>query len=108
MNILKMTKKLPLLYRCYNPYGSIYIRMIAIPFKRVSETLTEIPIKNDFLIIVLNKRLGKEVSLKARAYSDEYIIDIENKKIFSPGPDEKANTKDDIELPINPKVLNLQ
>jgi hypothetical protein len=47
------------------------------------------------------------VDLKARAYSDQYIIDIENKKIFSPGPDGKAGTKDDISLPINPEVLGL-
>jgi hypothetical protein len=57
---------------------------------------------------VLNKKLGKEVSLKARAYSDEYIVDVENRKIFSPGPDGKPGTKDDIKLPINPEVLGWQ
>ena len=62
-------------------------------------------VHDDLLHIVLNKRLGKEVSLKARAYGDEYIVDVENKKIFSPGPDEKAGTKDDIKLRINPEVL---
>jgi hypothetical protein len=41
------------------------------------------------------------------AYSDEYIIDAEKKIIFSPGPDGKSYTKDDIKLPINPQVLNL-
>ena len=56
---------------------------------------------------MLNKRLGKDFSLKARAYSDEYIIDVENRKIFSPGPDGKANTKDDIFLPIDPEVLHV-
>ncbi len=101
------SKKLPLLYRCYNPFGSIYIRMISIPFERTSKTLTAIPIKNDFLTIILNKRLGIKINLKALAYSDEYIIDIENKKIFSPGPDGKSYTNDDIILPINPEVLNL-
>ena len=59
------------------------------------------------LQIVLNLRLGRDINLKARAYSDEYIIDIENKKILSPGPDEKVGTDDDIFLPINPQVLNL-
>jgi hypothetical protein len=53
----------------------------------------------------LDKRLGKEVSLKARAYGDEYIVDVENKKIFSPGPDGKPNTRDDIKLSINPDLL---
>ena len=66
---------------------------------------SDLPVHADLLQIVLNKRLGKEVSLKSRAYSDEYIVDIENKKIFSPGPDGKANTKDDIKLRINPEVL---
>ncbi|GAI51337.1 unnamed protein product [marine sediment metagenome] len=47
------------------------------------------------------------MSLKARAYGDEYIIDVEKKRIFSPGPDGEADTKDDIKLTINPEVLNL-
>ena len=62
-------------------------------------------VQDDLLQIVLNKRLGKDVSLKARAYSDEYIVDVENRKILSPGPDGKVGTKDDIELAINPQVL---
>jgi hypothetical protein len=41
------------------------------------------------------------------AYSDEYIIDVEKKIIFSPRPDGKSFTKDDVKLPINPAVLNL-
>ena len=53
----------------------------------------------------MNQRLGKDVSLKARAYGQEYIVDVPNKKIFSPGPDGKAGTKDDITLRINPEVL---
>lgn len=62
-------------------------------------------IQDDLLQIVLNKRLGKDFSLKARTYSDEYIVDIENRKMFSAGPDGKADTKDDIFLRINPEVL---
>ena len=42
-----------------------------------------------------------------RAYSDEYIINVEKKIIFSPGPDGKSYTKDDIKLPINPQSLTL-
>jgi len=64
-----------------------------------------ISVQDDLLQIVLNRRLGKEVSLKACAYGDEYIVDIENKKILSPGPDGKTDTKDDITLPINPELL---
>ena len=63
-------------------------------------------VQDDLLQIVLNKRLGKPVSLKARAYGDKYIVDLEGKKIFSPGPDERGGTKDDISFPINPDVLD--
>ena len=66
---------------------------------------TALRIQDDLLQIVLKKRLGKEVSLKARAYGDEYIVDIEDKKILSPGPDGEVGTNDDIALPINPEVL---
>jgi hypothetical protein len=100
---------MPFLYTCYNPAGSLFLQMIDL--NRVCKTVPgqklNIIIWNDLLQIVINKRLGKEVDLKARAYSDQYIIDIENKKIFSPGPDGKARTKDDIALPINPEVLGL-
>jgi len=54
---------------------------------------------------VLSKKLGSELSLKARAYSDRYIIDMERKKIFSPGPDGKPHTCDDIKLLINSEAF---
>ena len=100
---------LPWYYRCYNPMGSMFICYLACPriFRGEQEVTTNIPIRSDLLQIVLNKRLGKDINLKARAYSDEYIIDIENKKIFSPGPDGIPHNKDDIKLIINPQVLNL-
>jgi hypothetical protein len=59
------------------------------------------------LKIALNKRLGEEIDLTARAYSDQYIIDIEKKYIISPGPNGKIGMGDDIKLPINPEVLGL-
>ncbi|MEJ2702664.1 MAG: hypothetical protein P8Z79_09515 [Sedimentisphaerales bacterium] len=96
---------LPLIYWCYNPLGSKCIRMLGFFYNLDPERSSDLPIRADLLQIVLNKRLGKEVNLKARAYSDEYIIDVENKKIFNPGSDGKAGTKDDIKLRINPKVL---
>ena len=103
---LSLTDKeqIPMLYRCYNPHVNV-----AGPSYRVlkivksGKLLTQV--QDDLLQIVLSNRLGKDFSLKARAYSDEYIIDIENRKVFSPGPDGKANTKDDIFLRINPDVL---
>jgi hypothetical protein len=94
-----------LLYRLYNPHGLRFIDVGIFSKPRIYKTRTIISVYNDLLQIVLNKRLGKEVSLKARAYSDEYIVDVENKRILSPGPDGRADTKDDISLPINPEVL---
>jgi len=74
---------------------------------KVLEIKTRTQIYDDLLQIVINLRRGREADLKARAYSDEYIIDIENKKILSPGPDGEIDTEDDIFLVINPEVLNL-
>ncbi len=99
-------RPLLLFYRCYNPVGSMLLRMTrSDSSRRTLARRTAMRIQDDLLQIVLNKRLGREVSLKARAYSDEYIIDIENKKILSPGPDGKTGTKDDIKLPIDPDIL---
>jgi hypothetical protein len=97
--------KLPRHYEIYNPIGGKMIGIFAPAVNRVRLIRTRLQVRSDLLHIVLDKRLGKEVSLKARAYSDEYIVDVENKMIFSPGPDGKAGTKDDMKLPINPEVL---
>ena len=96
---------LPFVYRCYNPIGSRAMRTGGFFRGADPARSTNLSIQDDLLQIVLKKRLGKEVSLKARAYGDEYIVDIENKKILSPGPDGKTDTKDDIILPINPELL---
>jgi hypothetical protein len=77
-------------------------------YDRIFQINTRLQIHYDLLQIVLNKRLGREVNLKARAYGDEYIVDLENKKIFSPGLDGIPHTKDDIKLMINPEVLNFK
>jgi len=99
--------RFPLLYRCYNPHVNI-INIVG-PFDKTiksrKDSIIRVQITDDLLQIVLNKRLGKEMSLKARAYSDEYIIDVDNRKILSPGPDGKSNTRDDIMLRIDPAVL---
>ena len=71
----------------------------------MKNSIIQIHIQDDLFQIILSKRLGKEINLKARAYSGEYIVDVENGKIFSPGPDDKVETKDDIMLRINPEVL---
>ncbi len=89
----------------YNPVGAIMTITCMPVIETIYEVSTKLQIYQDMLQIVLNKRLGKDFSLKACDYSDEYIIDIENKKIFSPGPDRIENTDDDIKLNIEPKVL---
>ncbi len=97
----------PWFYTCYNPIGSLLVGIFTSAREELLKFKTKLKVQDDLLQIVLNKRLGSEVSLKARAYSDEYIIDTEKKIIFSPGPDCKADTKDDIKLMINPEALNL-
>ena len=99
---------LPLVYRCYNPVGSWFIQMLRVPTRALSRGISTTEVRDDLLQIVLNKRLGKEVSLKTSIYSDEYILDVENKQILSPGPDGEIGTKDDIKLMINPEVLGWQ
>lgn len=96
----------PWYYKTYNPIGSLLIGIITPALERISQIKTKLQIHSDLLQIVLNQRLGKEISVKARAYSDEYIVDVENKKIFSPGPDGIPHNEDDIKLIINPEVLN--
>ena len=97
----------PWYYKVYNPIGSMLVGILMPALDRVFQIKTKLQIHSDLLQIVLNKRLGKEVSLKACAYSDEYIIDVDNKNIFSPGPDGEPNTEDDIKLTINPEALGL-
>jgi hypothetical protein len=97
--------RLPWHYRRYNRLGCRLLRMGMLAMGRVFSYARRLKVEGDLLQIVLNKRLGREVSLKASAYSDEYIVDIEGKKILSPGPDGQVGTDDDIELPINPSVL---
>lgn len=95
----------PWYYKAYNPIGSKLVGILTPALNRVSQIKTKIQIRSDLLQIVLNQRLGNEINLKACAYSDVYIIDVENKKIFSPGPDGQSYTEDDIKLIINPEVL---
>jgi len=100
--------KMPWYYKIYNPVGAEIINTFTPTMEKLIAIRTRLEIHSDLLQIVLNKRLGEEVSLKARAYSDEYIVDIENRRIFSPGLDGEIETKDDIKLLINPEVLGRQ
>lgn len=98
-------ESLPFIYRCYNPTGSAIIMMAGLQLGTNFTNRPKIRTQDDLLQIVLKVRLGEPVDLKAPAYGGEYIVDVEGKKIFSPGPDGKAGTEDDISLPINPAVL---
>jgi len=73
----------------------------------IGQRKMKVEVQDDLFRIVLNKRLGREVSLKARAYSDKYKIDLERKIIYSPGPDGVDFTNDDIKLSIRPEVLSI-
>ena len=95
----------PGIYKYYNPVGSLLVGILVPAIERIFEIKTKLEIHDDLLQIVLNRRLRKEIRLNARAYSDQYIVDVEEKRIFSPGPDGEANTEDDIKLTINPQVL---
>jgi len=97
--------RVPWFYWCYNPSGSLLATILTPAYDTMLKLKTKLEVHDDLLQIILNKRLDKEVNLKARAYSDEYIVDLENKKIFSPGLDEIPDTKDDIKLLINPEIL---
>ena len=99
------SKPLPLFYICYNPVGAHLMRTMFVSYESFLKRKAAIQIHDDLLQIVLNKRLGKDFNLKASVYSDEYIVDLENRKIFSPGLDGTADTRDDIMLRINPEVL---
>jgi len=97
--------KFPWYYEIYNPAGILLVGIFRPALEKIFLIKKRLQIHSDMLQIVLNKRLGKEVSLKALAYSDEYIVDIEKRWIFSPGPDGEIGTKDDIKLLINPELL---
>ncbi|MHC4534499.1 MAG: hypothetical protein ACYS6K_11155 [Planctomycetota bacterium] len=98
-------EKFPWYYKVYNPAGFLLVEIFRPAFERILVIRKKWQVQADILQIVLNKRLGEEVSLKALAYGDEYIVDIEKRLIFSPGPDGLNGTKDDVKLSINPELL---
>ncbi len=94
-------------YQWYNPGGALFLTIMTPWHRAILDTGIRLRIQDDLFHIVLAARLGRPYSLKARAYSDEYVIDVERRIIYSPGPDGEPFTKDDITLPINPEVLGL-
>lgn len=94
-----------LLYKFYNPTGFLLLSFFSNPFHGIPRVQKAFRIKEYLFHILLAKRLGGEASLKALDFSDEYIVDMEKKIIYSPWTDRKPFTWDDVKLPINPEVL---
>jgi len=92
--------------KIYNPVGILLIGILTPAYNKIIEVKTRLQIDDDTFQIMLNKRMGKEINLKACAYSENYIIDNEKHRLLSPGPDRKAGTKDDIFREYNPDVIN--
>ena len=95
-------------YTLYNPVGSMLTQILFPAHGKILEIKDRILIYDDMLQWVLARRMGQEGSLKARAYSDEYTVDVEKGLVFSVGPDGEPYTKDDIKLRIDPVVLGLE
>ncbi len=89
-------------YRAYNPIGAILMQIVKPALSQVIVLKTRLQIKYDLLQIVLNKRLGKNYSLKDRD-GNEYIVDVNNGWILRPVPDECLDSKE-IKLMINPDL----
>ncbi len=98
-------RELPLIYMLYNPGGTAISKMfIMIPeVERTSHQ--RLAVLGDLLSIIIDQRLGREVDLRARAYSDFYVVDKEAGRISSCGPDGQLGTKDDIWLAFDPNVV---
>jgi len=91
-------------YRVYNPFGWLFLYVAATADHVVSQA-ERFAVTDDLFQIILAMRLGEAYSLKARTNGQEYVIDMDRKIIYSPGPDGEPFTWDDIKLPINPEVL---
>lgn len=105
----------PWYYAFFNPAGAKSVTIFQQPIEwlpeMVMEKLPEIVLKtkisDDLFQCVLSYRHRGEADLTARAYGDEYVVDVDKKRIYSPGPDGVAFTDDDIWLPIELDVLGL-
>ncbi len=92
-------------YEQYNRIGVLLLKILMPAYARSRELQTMVHVQDDLLQIVINTRLGRKIDLTARSYTDNYIIDLERKLIYSPGLDQTPFTKDDIRLLINPAVI---
>jgi len=95
-------------YTLYNPIGSMLTQIVFPAHEKILDIKKKVLIRDDLLQWVLARRMGEQGSLTARAYSEEYTVDVRKGLVFSVGPDGTAYTDDDIKLPINPTVLGLK
>jgi len=100
-------QRLPWYYECYNPIGGLMVVFFIPTMEKFPSYKTNLAVEDDLFQYILARRLGKDGDLTARAFGQKYIVDIEKKRIYSPGPDGQAFTNDDIWLPIEPNVLGL-
>ena len=96
------------MYGFYNFGGCLYAGMVVPAYRLCFHHEKKVLIKDDLLQWVLARRMGEEASLKARAYSESYTVDVEKGLVFSVGPDGLPYTEDDIKLRIDPVVLGLE
>jgi hypothetical protein len=90
-------------YFFYNPIGAMLVEIMAPAYDKVFQFKSKLMVHSDLLQIVLNRKLGRAYSVKARDFSEEYVIDLEKGRVLSPGPDGVDYTEDDIYLLINPR-----
>ncbi len=58
-------------YKSYNPVGTKLLAIMLPSLQRVFKEKTALEVQDNLFQIVLNKRLGKQVNLKAQTYSGE-------------------------------------
>jgi hypothetical protein len=90
-------------YFFYNPIGALMAEIMMPMYDKVFQVRSKYMVHSDLLQIVLNRKLGRVYSVKARDFSEEYVIDLEKGRVLSPGPDGVDYTEDDIYLLINPR-----
>ena len=95
-------------YFFYNPIGMMQIAIFMPAVEKSYEIKENISVRRDLFQWVLARRMGEVGSLKARAYGDEYMVDVEKGLVFSVGPDGEPYTDDDIKMRIDPEVLGLK
>ena len=76
---------LPWYYWYYNPAGPMLTTLFHTPMENLFKMVINLQIRDDLLQYVLSYRLEGRADLTARAYGDAYIVDIEKKRIYSPG-----------------------